>query len=216
MADVGKGLGQAINELLHVRERWAQVTNEALREAQLSAQVDHVAWRYKASIASRVRISVEQCSKWSSWLQDERRRTLARGIPAARGGASGEVRREPTDVSQKRRRDTPPSAGELVADAGTCKADCGRAKNESRPGRRPLSMIPRLAFASCYVYSPAGSATVSRHSRLLRELLKAADARFIDKYARRVQQQVDGGSTALRGVDTGIYRHRGHTRAGSG
>jgi predicted amidophosphoribosyltransferase len=60
-------------------------------------------------------------------------------------------------------------------------------------------MIPRLAFASCYVYSPAGSGRVSRHSRLLREFLKAADARFIDKYALRVQQQVDGGSAELRG-----------------
>jgi predicted amidophosphoribosyltransferase len=60
-------------------------------------------------------------------------------------------------------------------------------------------MIPRVAFASCYVYSPAGSGRVSQHSRLLRELLKAADARFIDKYAIRVQQQVDGGSAALCG-----------------
>jgi len=60
-------------------------------------------------------------------------------------------------------------------------------------------MIRRVAFASCYVYSPAGTGRVSQHSRLLRELLKAADARFIDKYAGRVQQQVDGGSAALCG-----------------
>jgi predicted amidophosphoribosyltransferase len=60
-------------------------------------------------------------------------------------------------------------------------------------------MIPRLTFASCYVYSPAGSGRVSQHSRLLRELLKEADERFIDKYALRVRQQVDGGSAALSG-----------------
>jgi ATP-dependent exoDNAse (exonuclease V) alpha subunit len=35
------GLAPAINELLHVRERWADVTNEALREANIAAQVDH-------------------------------------------------------------------------------------------------------------------------------------------------------------------------------
>lgn len=35
------GLGPAINELLHVRERWASVTNEALRNAQIAARVDH-------------------------------------------------------------------------------------------------------------------------------------------------------------------------------
>jgi ATP-dependent exoDNAse (exonuclease V) alpha subunit len=37
----GIGLGPVINELLHVRERWANVTNEALREANISARVDH-------------------------------------------------------------------------------------------------------------------------------------------------------------------------------
>jgi ATP-dependent exoDNAse (exonuclease V) alpha subunit len=35
------GMGPAINELLHVRERWANVTNEALRSALLTARVDH-------------------------------------------------------------------------------------------------------------------------------------------------------------------------------
>jgi ATP-dependent exoDNAse (exonuclease V) alpha subunit len=35
------GLGPAINELLYVRGRWASVTNEALRNAQVAARVDH-------------------------------------------------------------------------------------------------------------------------------------------------------------------------------
>ncbi len=35
------GLQPAINELLHVRERWATVTNEALYEAHVAARVDH-------------------------------------------------------------------------------------------------------------------------------------------------------------------------------
>jgi ATP-dependent exoDNAse (exonuclease V) alpha subunit len=35
------GLGPAIVELLHVRERWATVTNEALRDANVEARVDH-------------------------------------------------------------------------------------------------------------------------------------------------------------------------------
>jgi ATP-dependent exoDNAse (exonuclease V) alpha subunit len=35
------GLGPAINELLYVRERWASVTNEALRNAQVAVCVDH-------------------------------------------------------------------------------------------------------------------------------------------------------------------------------
>ena len=35
------GLPPVINELLHVRERWAAVTNEALQQAHLAARIDH-------------------------------------------------------------------------------------------------------------------------------------------------------------------------------
>lgn len=35
------GLDPAINELLYVRERWANVTNEALRAAHIEARIDH-------------------------------------------------------------------------------------------------------------------------------------------------------------------------------
>jgi hypothetical protein len=35
------GLGPAINELLHVRRRWASATNEALRDASIEARIDH-------------------------------------------------------------------------------------------------------------------------------------------------------------------------------
>jgi ATP-dependent exoDNAse (exonuclease V) alpha subunit len=36
-----RGLPPAVSELFHVRERWASVTNEALREAHIDARVDH-------------------------------------------------------------------------------------------------------------------------------------------------------------------------------
>src|ERR1700722_9612689 len=36
-----RGLDPAINELLHVRERWATVTNEAMQEAHITARIDH-------------------------------------------------------------------------------------------------------------------------------------------------------------------------------
>lgn len=35
------GLRPAINELLHVRERWATVTNAAMQEAEVAARIDH-------------------------------------------------------------------------------------------------------------------------------------------------------------------------------
>ena len=50
-------------------------------------------------------------------------------------------------------------------------------------------MIRRLAFASCYVYSPAGTGVVCARSRLLCALLKAGEAQYLIKYAIRVHQQ---------------------------
>ncbi|HEX3395662.1 MAG TPA: phosphoribosyltransferase [Steroidobacteraceae bacterium] len=59
-------------------------------------------------------------------------------------------------------------------------------------------MIRQIAFASCYVYSPAGETAVCARSRLLRALLKAGDPHFITKYAVRVRHQIDS-SSALAG-----------------
>jgi hypothetical protein len=50
-------------------------------------------------------------------------------------------------------------------------------------------VIRSLAYASCYVYSPAGRTEICERSRLLRALLKEGDAAFMIKYALRVQQQ---------------------------
>lgn len=52
-------------------------------------------------------------------------------------------------------------------------------------------MIRTIAYASCYVYSPAGTGAVCERSRLLRTLLKADDASFMLKYACRVRQQAE-------------------------
>ena len=52
-------------------------------------------------------------------------------------------------------------------------------------------MIRRLAYAACYVYSPAGKGKICERSRLLRRLLKEGDAHFMVKYAVRVQQQAE-------------------------
>lgn len=51
------------------------------------------------------------------------------------------------------------------------------------------TLIRAIAYASCYVYSPAGIGAVCERSRLMRALLKAADANFMPKYALRVRQQ---------------------------
>jgi hypothetical protein len=55
-------------------------------------------------------------------------------------------------------------------------------------------MIEGIAFASCYVYSPAGDSAICARSRLLRALLKEGDAHFMIKYAARVRQQLEPAS----------------------
>lgn len=55
-------------------------------------------------------------------------------------------------------------------------------------------MIEAIAFASCYVYSPAGDGVTCARSRLLRALLKEGDAHFMIKYAVRVRQQIEPSS----------------------
>jgi hypothetical protein len=52
-----------------------------------------------------------------------------------------------------------------------------------------MRMIPAVAFASCYVYSPGGACATSERSRFLCSLIKAGDSRMILKYATRVKQQ---------------------------
>lgn len=51
-------------------------------------------------------------------------------------------------------------------------------------------MITAIEFASCYVYSPAGEGEICERSRLLRELLKEGNARFMRGYAARVHEQM--------------------------
>jgi predicted amidophosphoribosyltransferase len=55
-------------------------------------------------------------------------------------------------------------------------------------------VIAVLEFASCYVYSPMGAGKVCERSRLLRELLKEGNERFMRRYAVRVRQQIADSS----------------------
>lgn len=58
-------------------------------------------------------------------------------------------------------------------------------------GVAQAAVIPKIEYASCYVYSPTGTAAVCERSRLLRTLLKTGDAAFMLKYAFRVRQQAE-------------------------
>ncbi len=53
----------------------------------------------------------------------------------------------------------------------------------------------RVAFASCYVYSPNGTGAESERSRVLRELLKAGETRVLFHYADRVRREFDANAS---------------------
>lgn len=63
-------------------------------------------------------------------------------------------------------------------------------RSEVAPAAAPSKAIPAVAFASCYVYSPNGTGAESERSRVLRELLKAGETRFLSRYADRVRREL--------------------------
>jgi hypothetical protein len=64
-------------------------------------------------------------------------------------------------------------------------------RSEAARATVPSNAIRGVAFASCYVYSPNGTGAESERSRVLRELLKAGEARFLFYYADRVRRELD-------------------------
>jgi ATP-dependent exoDNAse (exonuclease V) alpha subunit len=68
-----EGLRPGIHELLYVRERWATVTNEALRDAQIDARVDHrsLAQRLGERNASSERASADRALAGASSVAAE-------------------------------------------------------------------------------------------------------------------------------------------------
>jgi ATP-dependent exoDNAse (exonuclease V) alpha subunit len=92
------GLSPAVYELVHVRERWATVTNEALRDAELSTRIDHRALRAQG-------IDREP-RQWKPRVSaDLEAAAASRPLAADRQGeASREPLRQGPDLEEMRRR----------------------------------------------------------------------------------------------------------------
>jgi ATP-dependent exoDNAse (exonuclease V) alpha subunit len=114
------GLEPVIHELLYVRERWATVTNEALRNAHIAARVDHrtldaqgidreprpwiprVAYEmerhgYRSVLAERVRADYE------SRVQMRQERTAAQSVPDHADRRTGDSGARPATLEEIRR-----------------------------------------------------------------------------------------------------------------
>jgi hypothetical protein len=74
-------------------------------------------------------------------------------------------------------------------------------RSEVAPATVPSNIIRGVAFASCYVYSPNGTGAESERSRVLRELLKAGEARLLFYYADRVRRELDSNASLAGFLD---------------
>ncbi len=122
------GLGPAINELVHVRQRWAEATNGALQEAQVVARIDHRTLRaqgidreprpqipraafemerhgYRSVVAERIREAYE--ARVEARVQ---RSSTARDAIAVKPQSLEEVRRQARESWLQMRRDQAESA----------------------------------------------------------------------------------------------------------
>ena len=114
------GLGPAIDELLHVRERWAAVANEALREANVEARIDHRTLRAQGIDREprlwipRVAYEVERRGFYSPVAEriraDYQAQEQARLKRAVR--AQQDARAEPNRPAESARAASAPPAGE--------------------------------------------------------------------------------------------------------
>ncbi len=119
------GLDPVIHELLYVRERWAAVTNEALRDAQIAARIDHRSLEaqgidreprpqipraafemerhgYRSVVAERLREDYE--ARVQARLD---RASHAGGEPTSRSPTLEEIRRQARESWLRLRRESP-------------------------------------------------------------------------------------------------------------
>jgi ATP-dependent exoDNAse (exonuclease V) alpha subunit len=81
------GLGPAVHELIHVRERWATVTNEALHDAHQAARIDHRTLRAQGidrePIQWKPKVSYDLQRREARESQPDRHKEEARSGPRA-------------------------------------------------------------------------------------------------------------------------------------
>ncbi len=144
--DRGKlGLKPAIHELLHVRERWATVTNEALHAANIAARVDHRSLeaqgidREPRPQIPRAAFEMER-QGYRSVVAERMREEYALRVKSRmdrRSAGKRPSRRSPLRRRQaaKSRGDSQRSPGKLAADAAKPDAECRSGAREDHRSR---------------------------------------------------------------------------------
>ena len=94
------GLGPAIGELLHVRQRWAMAANAALEQAHVAARIDHRTLRAQGIDREPGRTFRASHTKWSgmgiaAWLRIAFEKSISRGSKRACSRSKRHNRRSP-------------------------------------------------------------------------------------------------------------------------
>jgi hypothetical protein len=110
------GLEPAVHELFHVRERWAIVTNDALRAAHIDARVDEMERHgYRSAHAERLRADYAARVEAREALREQSRAVARESAPARAPDAArdGEPRNEAQSLAKPQSVARPQSLDEI-------------------------------------------------------------------------------------------------------
>ena len=171
-----KGLGRAAEDIKSIRGRWAALTNEHLKEAQLEVRVDHRSLRDQGidreptvhvgpAVSGMERRGIE--TEVGNRIREEQRIEIQQRLEAA--AELGRLEREQREVSQSI----------LVLDRDLAAAKAARSKTAEKDQKPARSMFEGLHLAVGNPIEPApASAQVVEASRV--DPLRQA----VDRYAR--------------------------------
>lgn len=205
-----KGLGRASEEIKSIRGRWAELTNEHLKEAQLDVRVDHRSLRDQGidreptvhvgpAVSGMERRGIQ--TEVGDRIREEQRVEIQRRLEAA--AELGKLQREQQEISQ--------SILVLDRDLAAAKAARGKsAEKDQKPARsmfeglqlavgKPVEAAPRILEASRV--DPVRQA-VDRYARAWMEAVQMpekglpilAHQRIAVEEAGKALEQVRGGA----------------------
>jgi ATP-dependent exoDNAse (exonuclease V) alpha subunit len=120
------GLPPVINELLHVRQRWAAVTNEALQQSHIAARIDHRSLeaqgidREPRPYIPRAAFEMER-QGYRSVVADRMRREFEKRVQVRRERAAGREEHVPSEPALAKPAAAEPAVPEPAAKAPVAK-----------------------------------------------------------------------------------------------
>ena len=175
-----KGLGRAAEEIKSIRARWAELTNEHLKEAQLDVRVDHRSLRDQGiereptvhvgpAVSGMERRGIE--TEVGNRIREEQRIEIQRRLEAA--AELGRLEREQREVSQSI----------LVLDRDLAAAKAVRGKSAEKDQKPARGMFEGLQL-------PVGRPVEVERPRIVEASRADPLRQAVDRYARAMMEAV--------------------------